>query len=110
MDLEPFLMGLIAVGLGLTAKVIKDGLRDIGDVKIRIADCQHATAESEATTLELEEKARSREVEIIELRKQVKDLEEQERKVVSTVNAKKKAETSQNRTNFKVDLEALKQE
>ena len=104
MDLEPFLMGLILVGLGLTAKVLKEGLRDIGDVKIRIADCQHATAESQTTTLELEEKARGRETEINELRKEVKELEEKEQKLVSTVNSKKRAEKAEARTNFKVDM------
>lgn len=104
MDLEPFLMGLIAVGMGLTAKVVRDGLKEIGDVKIRIADCRHATAEAESTALELEEKSRAREKEMVELRKLVKDLEEQEQKLFRTLSSKKKAAASQARTSFKVDL------
>ena len=75
MDAEP-LMGLILVGLGLTAKVVKDGLHDIGNVKVRIADCIHAAAETEATTLELEEQTRIREQEVNVLRKTVQEMEE----------------------------------
>ena len=104
MELEPLLIGLIVVGLGLTAKVVKDGLKDIGDVKVRIADCIHATAETESSTLQLLDDARDRENEIGELKKQVKDLEEKEQKLGLTVRAKKKAETSRTGTTFKVDL------
>ena len=104
LGLEPFLMGLIAVGLGLTAKVVRDGMRNIGDVKLRIADCRQQTAETETATLELEEQSRGRENEINELRKHVKELEEKEQKVVTTVNAKKRAEKEKARTAFKVDM------
>jgi hypothetical protein len=105
MDIEPFLMGLILVGVGLTAKVVKDGLSEIGYVKIRIADCIHATAEAEAATLEMDEKSRSMEAEVNALRKQVSELEEKEKQLSANLRAKKKGDASRARTAFKVDLE-----
>ena len=102
--MEAFLMGLILVGLGLTAKVVKDGLHDIGNVKVRIADCIHFTAETEAATLELEEQARTLEQEVNVLRKNVKEMEEKEQKLSSNVKSKKRAEDANSRTSFKVNL------
>lgn len=103
--MEAFLMGLILVGLGLTAKVVKDGLHDIGNVKVRIADCIYVTAETEATTLELEEQTRIREQEVNVLRKTVKEMEEKEKELSAKVKSKKRAETANSRTSFKVNLD-----
>jgi chaperonin cofactor prefoldin len=104
MDLEHFLMGLILVGVGLTAKVVKDGLSDIGKVKIRIADCIYATAEAEAATLEMEEQSRSMEKEVNDLRKQVSELEEKEIELSTNLRAKKRGDAGKARTTFKVDM------
>ena len=99
-----FLMGLILVGLGLTAKVVKDGLSDIGNVKVGIADCLRVTAETEADTLELEEKARTLEQDVSVLRKNVKQLEEKEKKLSANVKSKKRTEEANSRKSFKVNL------
>ena len=103
--MEAFLMGLILVGLGLTAKVVKDGLHDIGNVKVRIADCIHAAAETEATTLELEEQTRIREQEVNVLRKTVQEMEEKEKELSAKVKSKKLAEEANSQTSFKVNLD-----
>ena len=103
MDVEHFLMGLILVGLGLTVKVVRDGLKDIGVVRVGIANCQHATAETEANTLELEEQTRVREEEVNTLRKQVQEMEEKEQMLSASVKSKKRAEATKSRTTFKVD-------
>ena len=104
MDIEHFLMGLILVGVGLTAKVVKDGMSDIGNVKIRIADCIFATAEAEAATLEMEKQSRSMEKEVNDLKKQVSELEENEIQLSTNLRAKRRGDAAKARKSFKVDM------
>ena len=104
MGSEHFLMGLILVGVVLTAKVVKDGMSDIGYLKIRIADCISSTAEAEAATLEMEEQFRSMEKEVNYLKNQVSELEEEEIKLSQILRDKKKDEAAKARTSFKVDM------
>lgn len=104
MEIDTFLLGLIAVGLGLTVKVMRDGMRDIGDVQVLIADAVHATAETEANTLDLEEKARARAEEVNQLKKHVRELEDTDRDLSAKIRARKKADKDRSQTKFKVDL------
>lgn len=103
-EIEPFLIGLILVGLGLTAKVARDGLRQITDVKLRIIDCKALTANYEVKIVDIEKEVREAEEQVQTLRKTVQGLEAKKRELAPTIKAKKAAEEKKSRTGFKVDL------
>ena len=104
MELEPFMLGLILVGVGLTVKVARDGLMDIGDIKVRIADCNHQIAETEIKTIDLEEQACGKDLEVNALRKEVAEVEDKEKQLSFTLRKKKQGEKEAAKTKFKVEM------
>jgi|TARA_B110000116_G_scaffold255966_1_gene254739 hypothetical protein len=105
MDIEPFVLRIILIGEGLKVKVVRDGLLDIGYFKSRNVNCKHQTAKTETKTIDLEEKARGKELEVNAPRKVVAEVEDKEKQLSPTLKKKKQSETDAARTKFKVDME-----
>ena len=103
-DLELFLIGLTVVGLSLTIKVVRDGLREIAECRQDFLDSVSSTAECEARTVEIEEGARELDEAVQGLRREVQILEAKERELASTVKSKREAEEQKSTTKFRVDL------
>jgi hypothetical protein len=93
MDIEPFVLGIILIGEGLKVKVVRDGLLDIGYFKGQNVNCKHQTAKTEIKTIDLEEKARGKELEVNAPRKEVAEVEDKEKQLSATLKKKKQSET-----------------
>ena len=117
---EPFLIGLIVVGIGLTIKVVRDGLQEISELRLRITASKVTTAEFEAKTVKMEEEVREVEQGVQALRQEVLQLETKQKGLRHTgtrkgrdhagpvdfaLKVKKKDEEQRRPTKFRVDLD-----
>ena len=103
-ELWTFFMGLMAVGIGFTAKVARDGLSEIRDLKLLIENCLAERVTCEGKPATAEEEVGRLEPQVAKLRDEVKELEAKEKEVSSTVKVKREAESEKSRTSFKVNL------
>ena len=102
---EPFLIGLIIVGIGLTIKVVRDGLHEISELRLKLATCKATTAEFETKTVKKEEEVREVEQGVQALCQEVLQLETKDKELAAILKVKKKDEEQRRPTKFRVDLD-----
>jgi septal ring factor EnvC (AmiA/AmiB activator) len=89
-EIEQILIGLVAVGAGLTLKVVRDGLREIEKFQGVIAYTQEETARYEQEREQYESEAGEVQEQVSALKQEVTSLE-QRSTTMRTVVARKRA-------------------
>ena len=102
-EFELFAIGLVVVGFGLTLKVIRDGLYEIKEFKLRVTECRALIVECEENTVKLQGEVAEQEKELQDLKNEVQKLELKEQEASSTIKTRKEAEGQKTITKFKVD-------
>lgn len=106
-ELDQIFIGLLLVGTFLIFKVVKDGLKHLDTVKLKLEDLRVATVECQAKTAEEQTAVQQAETEVAEQKREVSELDEEAKSLDTTIKSLKSKRDQKSRTRFKIDPGAL---
>ena len=102
--MEHVYLGLILVGVGLTFKVVSDGLREVNEFKGKLTQYRAASEQCHLKTVDVDTKSQKVEALVSDLKSEVKTLDEKARSVDLRVRSLKKKLERGKRKKMRVDL------